>query len=45
MATVAAILVLAHLLHRFIEKPVGPRLKRTMAAQSACFTALTRAGG
>lgn len=34
VATVVAILVLAHLLHRFVEKPIGPRLKRTMTQQS-----------
>ncbi|WP_328719757.1 acyltransferase [Streptomyces sp. NBC_00247] len=33
-ATVLTMLTLAYLLHRFVEKPIGPRLKRTMAAQA-----------
>ncbi len=34
VAAVVSILVLAHLMHRFVEKPLGPRLKRTMTEQS-----------
>ncbi|MFJ2027028.1 acyltransferase family protein [Streptomyces sp. NPDC087897] len=34
ISTVVLILVLAYLMHRFVEKPVGPRLKRTMTEQS-----------
>ncbi|MEU1122527.1 acyltransferase [Streptomyces sp. NPDC005899] len=34
-ASVGCMLLLAHLLHRWVEKPIGPRLKRTMAAQAA----------
>lgn len=34
VATVGTILLLAQLLHRYVEKPLGPRLKRTMAAQA-----------
>ncbi|WP_232790318.1 MULTISPECIES: acyltransferase [unclassified Streptomyces] len=34
VAAVGSILVLAHLMHRFVEKPFGPRLKRTMTEQS-----------
>ncbi len=34
IAAVASILALAHLMHRFVEKPFGPRLKRTMTEQS-----------
>jgi peptidoglycan/LPS O-acetylase OafA/YrhL len=33
--SVAGLLGLAWLMHRFVEKPFGPRLKRTMAAQAA----------
>lgn len=32
--TVPGLLCLAYLMHRFVEKPFGPRLKRTMSLQS-----------
>ncbi|WP_329527216.1 acyltransferase family protein [Streptomyces sp. NBC_01462] len=35
VASVISLLALAWLIHRFVEKPFGPRLKRTMAAQAA----------
>lgn len=35
VASVTSILLLAYLLHRLVEKPIGPRLKRAMAAQAA----------
>ncbi|MDX3851383.1 acyltransferase [Streptomyces sp. AK02-01A] len=34
IATIASMLVLAWLLHRLVEKPFGPRLKRAMKLQS-----------
>ncbi|WP_299532591.1 acyltransferase [uncultured Streptomyces sp.] len=34
VGSVLSMLTLAYLLHRFVEKPFGPRLKRTMAAQA-----------
>lgn len=34
VATVVAMLVLAWLMHRLVEKPLGPRLQRTMRQQS-----------
>ncbi|MFD3734516.1 acyltransferase family protein [Streptomyces sp. NPDC058632] len=33
--SLACLLVLAWLMHRFVEKPFGPRLKRTMTVQAA----------
>lgn len=33
--TVPGLLALAWVMHRFVEKPFGPRLKRTMAVQAA----------
>lgn len=33
--TVPGLLCLAYLMHRFVERPFGPRLKRTMATQAA----------
>ncbi|WP_031083669.1 acyltransferase family protein [Streptomyces sp. NRRL WC-3549] len=38
-ASVGCMLVLAHLLHRLVEKPFGLRLKRAMAAQAAAVRA------
>ncbi|MGW2278825.1 acyltransferase family protein [Streptomyces sp. NPDC001770] len=43
-ATVLAMLTLAYLLHRFVEKPIGPRLKRTMAAQALMVGARGKSG-
>ncbi|MGW1716858.1 acyltransferase family protein [Streptomyces sp. NPDC002156] len=34
LASVASLLTLAWLMHKFVEKPFGPRLKRTMTLQS-----------
>ncbi|MFF4244138.1 acyltransferase family protein [Streptomyces sp. NPDC001822] len=34
-ASVSSVLILAHLLHRLVEKPLGSRLKRAMTAQAA----------
>ncbi|MFD1662036.1 acyltransferase family protein [Streptomyces caeni] len=39
--TVPGLLCLAWLMHRFVEKPFGPRLKRTMSAQAARLKAVT----
>ncbi|OIJ64226.1 acyltransferase [Streptomyces mangrovisoli] len=33
--TVAGLLVLAHLMHRFVEKPLGPRMKRALVSRPA----------
>ncbi|MEU1212739.1 acyltransferase [Streptomyces sp. NPDC005790] len=44
IATVACMLALAYLLHRLVEKPLGPRLKRTMAAQAAKIPVRERVG-
>ncbi|WLQ64565.1 acyltransferase family protein [Streptomyces glycanivorans] len=44
VAAVASMLVLAYLLHRFVEKPFGPRLKRAMAAQAAKVRLRERVG-
>ncbi|MFD9766832.1 acyltransferase family protein [[Kitasatospora] papulosa] len=44
VASVATMLVLAHLLHRLVEKPFGPRLKRAMAAQAARIRVRERVG-
>lgn len=43
-ATVAVMLALAWLMHRYVEKPFGPRLKRAMAAQAGRVRELPRAG-
>ncbi|MFB7089564.1 acyltransferase family protein [Streptomyces sp. NPDC056296] len=40
--SVACLLVVAWLMHRFVEKPFGPRLKRAMALQAARLGARTR---
>lgn len=42
-ATIAFMLGLAWLMHRYVEKPLGPRLKRTMASQAARVRDLRRA--
>ncbi|MFD4814868.1 acyltransferase, partial [Streptomyces sp. NPDC058418] len=34
VATIASMLVLAWLIHRLVEKPFGPRLKRAMKLQA-----------
>jgi peptidoglycan/LPS O-acetylase OafA/YrhL len=34
VATIAAMLVLAWLLNKFVEKPIGPRMRRAMKAQA-----------
>ncbi|MFJ8975816.1 acyltransferase family protein [Streptomyces sp. NPDC102282] len=44
VASVGCMLVLAHLLHRLVEKPIGPRLKRAMAAQAARVPLRDRVG-
>ncbi|MDQ0794404.1 acyltransferase [Streptomyces sp. B1I3] len=44
IASVGTMLVLAHLLHRLVEKPIGPRLKRAMAAQAAKVPLRERVG-
>lgn len=36
-ATITSMLVLAWVIHRTVEKPFGPRLKRTMTVQAARF--------
>jgi peptidoglycan/LPS O-acetylase OafA/YrhL len=43
-ATVAVMLALAWLMHRYVEKPFGTRLKRTMVSQAGRVRELRRAG-
>lgn len=45
LGAVCSLLLLAWLLHRFVEKPIGPWLKRTMTAQGARVREAVRAGG
>ncbi|MFC7217455.1 acyltransferase family protein [Streptomyces polyrhachis] len=44
LVSVGGLLTLAWLIHRYVEKPLGPRLKRTMTAQSARLNAALRKG-
>lgn len=44
LGAVGSLLILAWLIHRYVEKPVGPRLKRAMTAQSARLRAALRMG-
>ncbi|MDF6019232.1 acyltransferase [Streptomyces sp. JH34] len=44
VAAVGCMLLLAYALHRLVEKPFGPRLKRAMAAQAAKVALRERVG-
>ncbi|MEU2428004.1 acyltransferase [Streptomyces sp. NPDC007861] len=42
LVTVGAMLLLAWLIHRFVEKPFGPRMRRIMESQAARLKTLAR---